>query len=252
MQEHLLTSQRKALLLARLGAEGRIVARGLAAELGVSEDTVRRDLRDLAAEGLLVRVHGGALPASPTHVPLEQRRGLAPDKKDRLGRAGAALIVPGQTVILDGGTTHLAMIRHIRPDLQATIVTHSPTIAAALEGFERLEVILIGGRLFRHSMVAVGAVAQEGFARVRADLCFLGVTGVHAEAGLTTGDFEEAQIKRCMVSRAAETVVLATPDKIGVMSPFQIAPVDALARLAVTDGGEIRGWLPDSVSLTRM
>jgi DeoR/GlpR family transcriptional regulator of sugar metabolism len=231
MQDHLLTSQRKALLLARLKAEGRIVARSMAAELGISEDTIRRDLRELAAEGLLTRVHGGALPASPTHVPLQDRRTIATADKDRLGIAGAALIEDGQTVILDGGTTHLAMIRHLRPDLRATIVTHSPTIAAALEPLEGLEVILIGGRLFRHSMVAVGAMALEGFGRISADLCFLGVTGVHPEAGLTTGDFEEAQIKRSMVSRAAETVVLATPDKLGVMSPFQIGPADLLSRL---------------------
>jgi len=249
MQDHLLTSQRKALLLNRLRAEGRIVAREMAAALGVSEDTLRRDLRELASAGLLTRVHGGALPASSTHVPLENRRGMATAEKDRLGRAGAALIEAGMTVIMDGGTTHLALIGHLRRDLKATVVTHSPTIAAALEPFPDLDVILIGGRLFRHSMVATGAVTQEGFGRISADLCFLGVTGVHQEAGLTTGDFEEAQIKRGMMSRAAEAVVLATPDKIGATSPFQIGPLDSLAMLITTGSAPAPDWVPEGVSV---
>jgi DeoR/GlpR family transcriptional regulator of sugar metabolism len=226
----MLTTERKALLLARLAAEGRLHATELAAELGISEDTIRRDLRDLAAEGRLLRVHGGALPASPTHLPLARRRDLRAEEKDRLGALAAPLIRPGMVAILDGGTTHLALIRHLPPDLAATVVTHSPTIAAALELFAALEVIVIGGRLMRHSMVALGPTAFEGFARLRADLCLLGVTGVHPEAGLTTGDHDEAQIKARMMASAAETVVLATADKLGTASPHQIAPL-AAARL---------------------
>jgi DeoR/GlpR family transcriptional regulator of sugar metabolism len=238
----LLTRQRKLMLLERLGSEGRLVARTLALELGLSEDTIRRDLRELAAEGLLTRVHGGALPASPTHRPLDDRRNMQAKAKDRLGAAAARLIQPGQTVIMDGGTTHLAMIRHLPHTLVATIITHSPTIAAALEPFPLIDVLMIGGRLFRHSMVAVGGAPIEQFGRVRADLCLLGVTGVHPEAGLTTGDFEEAQIKRCMITRAAETVVIATPDKIGTSSAFEVAPLDAIALLVVTDSPGVDGW----------
>ncbi|NUB44407.1 DeoR/GlpR transcriptional regulator [Fertoebacter nigrum] len=237
----MLTAQRKALLLDRLHAEGRLVARGLAEELGTSEDTIRRDLRELAAEGLLTRVHGGALPASPTHRPMRERSNMEVSAKQRLGVAGAALIRPGQTVILDGGTTHLALVQALPATLAATIITHSPTIAAALEPFARLEVIVIGGRLMRHSMVALGAATQAGFAAIRADMCILGVTGLHPEAGLTTGDHEEALIKRRMVQSAGETIVLATPDKIGAASAFQIAGLEE-ARIITT--GEPPDWLP--------
>ena len=114
----MLTTQRKAMLLDRLARDGRLVATDLAAELDVSEDTIRRDLRDLAAEGRLVRVHGGALPASPTHVPLARRREMQAPEKARLGRAGARLIRRGQVVIVDGGTTHLALIAALTPDLR--------------------------------------------------------------------------------------------------------------------------------------
>ncbi|MCA3444028.1 MAG: DeoR/GlpR transcriptional regulator [Rhodobacter sp.] len=227
----MLTAQRKAHLLSRLAETGRIIARDEAQAMSLSEDTIRRDLRDLAAEGKLLRVHGGALPLSPTHLPLADRRTLQPDAKERLAVTGAKLIRQGQTVILDGGTTHLALIRHLPRALFATIVTHSPVIAAALEPFAGIDVLLIGGRLFRHSMVAVGSIASEGFASLRADLCFVGVTGLHADMGLTTGDAEEATIKRRIMEQSGETIVLATPDKIGSTSPFRIAPLNRLSTL---------------------
>ena len=241
----MLTSQRKALLLARLQQDGRLVATLLAAELSVSEDTIRRDLRELAAEGLLLRVHGGALPASPTNLPLARRRDLQADAKGRLARAAARLVRPGMTVLIDGGTTTLALVAALPVDLRATVVTHSPGIAVAFEGHARVGVVLIGGRLFRHSMVACGPEAQAGFARVRADLCLLGVTGVHPETGLTTGDPDEAAIKRTMMAAAAETVLMVTPDKIGASGVWAIAPLERLGTLVTV--GARPDWLPPEV-----
>jgi DeoR/GlpR family transcriptional regulator of sugar metabolism len=242
----MLTAERKALLLDRLRRDGRLVATDLAAELAVSEDTIRRDLRELASEGRLTRVHGGALPASPTDIPLQRRTALQTDAKPRLARAAAGLIRSGQIVIMDGGTTHLALIAALPRDLKATIVTHSPGIAAALEPFGQIDVILIGGRLFRHSMVALGPATHDGYARLRADLCFLGVTGLHPETGLTTGDPEEAALKAALIRAAAETVVLATPDKIGASSPWTIAPLAAMTTLVGL--GERPGWLAEGTA----
>ena len=232
----MLTTQRKQLILERLRQSGQIVAKALSEELGISEDTVRRDLRELAAEGLLQRVHGGALPASAATGNLQVREQLAPEEKRALGRAGAALVQPGQVVILDGGTTSLQVVQHLPLHLQATVVTHSPTVAAALAAHTGIEVLVLGGRLFRHSMVNVGATVVEAAAQLRADLYLMGVTGVHAEAGLTTGDFEEAAVKRALHRRAAETVVLASSDKLGAASAFTVAPLQALASLVVPAG----------------
>lgn len=229
----MLTTQRKQLILQRVAQEGQIVAKALSDEWGISEDTVRRDLRELAAEGKLQRVHGGALPASAAVGDLRVRKELAPDEKRLLGRAGAAMVRPGQVVILDGGTTSLQVVQHLPLDLRATVVTHSPVVAAALAGHAHVEVLSLGGRLYRHSMVNVGASVVEAAERLRADLFLMGVTGVHAEAGLTTGDFEEATVKRALHRRAAETVVLASLDKLGAASPFTVAPLKELAALVV-------------------
>ena len=232
----MLTSQRKKLLLARLAAEGQLVAKALALELGTSEDTIRRDLRELAAEGLLQRVHGGALPASAAMGDLAVREQVSVADKVALGRFGASLIRPGQVVILDGGTTALQVAHHLAPGLRATIVTHSPPVAVALAQHAGIEILVLGGRLFRHSMVNVGAAVIDAASRLRADLFFLGVTGVHPDAGLSTGDAEEADVKRALHARAAETVVLASPEKLMAASPFVVAPLADASLLAVARG----------------
>ena len=130
----MLAAERRDLLMARLRRDGKLVARDLAAELGLSEDSVRWDLRELAAAGLCQRVYGGALPASPLVGTTHARRSeIALESKRRVAARAAELITPGTTVILDGDTTGLAVAEALRPDLVATIVTHSPTTAAALE-----------------------------------------------------------------------------------------------------------------------
>jgi DeoR/GlpR family transcriptional regulator of sugar metabolism len=230
----MLTRQRKQYILERLGREGQVVAKALSDELGMSEDTIRRDLRELAAEGHLQRVHGGALPASPAVVDLRQRQALSSDEKVELGRFAAAKVLPGQVVFLDGGTTTLQMARALPETLQATVVTHSPIIAAALVAHPRLEIVQIGGRVFKHSGVAVGSAALAAIRELRADTCFLGVTGLHPTHGLSTGDLEEAHIKRALIAASAETVVLLTLDKLGVASPYTIAPVRDVTTLLMT------------------
>lgn len=219
---HMLTTHRKQLLLTRLKSEGKLVAKELSAEFGVSEDTIRRDLREMAQEGLLQRVHGGALPASPAIVDFAGREEIRHEGKVAIGKLAASLIQPGQVVILDGGTTSREIARHLPPDLQVTIVTHSPTIAVELVEHKNAEVILLGGRLFKHSVVSVGAACFEAIGRIKADLFFMGVTGIHPQAGLTTGDYEEAAIKRALSVAAAETHILASAEKWNAASPYLV------------------------------
>jgi DeoR/GlpR family transcriptional regulator of sugar metabolism len=237
----MLTRERKAHILDVLRRDHRVIAKTLSQELGLSEDTIRRDLRELASEGLLQRVHGGALPASAAMADVSGRQHVSPEAKVAIGRAAARLVRSGQIVILDGGTTAVQVARHLAPNLEATIVTHSPSVAIELANHAGIEVELIGGRLFRHSMFAVGAVAAEAIARVRADIYFMGVTGVHLDLGLTTGNAEEAAIKRALSRQAAETVVLASREKLGAASPFLVAGLDEIDTIVV------EGDLPDDV-----
>lgn len=230
----MLTTQRKQLILTRLQAQGQVIAKELSQELGSSEDTIRRDLRELAAEGKLQRVHGGALPASLATGNTMARTGIAHEDKIALGKLGAGLIKPGQVVLLDGGTTALQLAQHLAPDLRATIVTHSPVIATALAMHAHIDIIMLGGKLFRHSMVNMGAQTVEAVSQLHVDLYVMGVTGVHPTSGLTTGDYEEAALKRAFHARAAETVVLASSEKLLTASAYAIAPLQALSALVIT------------------
>ena len=225
----MLTTHRKQQILSILKQTGQVIAKDVSLSMGVSEDTIRRDLRELAQEGLLQRVHGGALPASPAVADFAGRELLTPDGKVAIGRAAASMIQPGQVVILDGGTTARQVARHLPRELNATIVTHSPTIALELVNHQNIEVILIGGRLFKHSVVAVGAAAIEAIAHIHADTYFMGVTGIHPKTGLTTGDFEEAAVKRALSRAAAETIVLASSEKLNAASPYAVVSLDEIS-----------------------
>jgi DeoR/GlpR family transcriptional regulator of sugar metabolism len=238
--QSMLTSQRKRLILARLAKDGQIIAKELAAELGTSEDTIRRDLRELSRTGKLQRVHGGALPASAAVGDLQARELVSPQEKIALGKFGAAMIQSGQVVILDGGTTALQVARHLHPLLRATIVTHSPNVAVELANHAYVEIIVLGGRLFRHSMVNIGAAVIDSAARLRADIYFMGVTGAHPDAGLSTGDAEEAAVKRALLARAAETIVLASSEKLMAASPFVIAPLEEASLLVAPAATPLR------------
>lgn len=234
----MLTEQRHLAILDELQRSGRVLAREMAERLQVSEDTVRRDLRELSSRGVLQRVHGGALPVSPALANLAKRSDIATDEKQALGRQAASMVADGQLVFVDGGTSTLAMVRQLPATLRATVATHSPVIAAALIEHPGVEVLMLGGRLFKHSGVAVGAGVARAIQSLRVDCFFLGATGVQAGFGLSTGDAEEAQVKALLMASAAETVLMASSDKLGKVSPYRIAPLSALTTLIVTRGAD--------------
>ncbi|PZR51778.1 DeoR family transcriptional regulator [Xylanimonas oleitrophica] len=230
----MLAAERRDHLLETLRRDGKIVAKTVAADLGVSEDSIRRDLRELAAEGLCQRVYGGALPVSPALADYSGRQTVAVAGKQLVASAAVRLVSPGSTVILDGGTTALAVARSLPASLSCTVVTHSPTVAAALVEHPTVDVLILGGKLFKHSAVACGAATVEAAQQVSADVFFLGVTGIHPEAGLTTGDADEAAIKRVLAGQAAETYVLGSSEKIGAASPYRVVPLESVAGI-ITD-----------------
>ena len=231
----MLSTQRKQQILRLLAAENQVMSGELSQRFGVSEDSIRRDLRELAAEGLLQRVHGGALPVSAAIAPFETRKNVQVTSKQSIARKAVQLIQPGQVVIIDGGTTTAEMVRLLPRDLAFTAITHSPNIAVALADFPLIEVIMLGGQLYRHSLVAVGATVFEAIARINADLFFMGVTGVHKTAGLTTGNHEEAGVKRALAARAAETVVMVSKEKLNSASAFAIGEL-TIASTLIVDG----------------
>ncbi|MEO0487754.1 MAG: DeoR/GlpR family DNA-binding transcription regulator [Pseudomonadota bacterium] len=219
----MLTQDRHTHLLTLLRQDGSIVAKTVSQDLGVSEDTIRRDLRALAQAGQLKRVHGGAVPLAAANAPFDARTSIATPEKAAIGRVAAGLIEPGQTVFLDGGTTAVQVVAHLPPGLRATVITHSPNVAVALMAHEGVQVEIVGGRLLRHSVVTSGAATVAWLARYRPDLCLIGATGLHPGQGITTGESEEAEVKRAIIARSGAAMILASSEKLGAVAAFEIA-----------------------------
>lgn len=227
----MLTAERRQYILSVLQRDGKVVARQLSEELKLSEDTIRRDLRDLAADGLLLRVHGGALPSSPATANFAARQSQAPSAKNAIARAAAQLVRDGQVVLMDGGTTNIQVAQHLSPDLHTTIITNSPPLATTLIEHPHIEVILLGGRFFKHSAVTIGAATLEELHMVRADLYMLGVCSLHPDIGISTNNLEEAYLKRAMIACSAEVVALASPEKLNTAAPYIVGELRELSEI---------------------
>jgi len=250
----MLAHERHERLLARLAAEGTVRVGELAAELDVSEMTVRRDIRALADAGLVRRVHGGAAPARPTALEptFTAKTSHARAAKTAIARAAADLVGPGASVALSAGTTtHLCALElaaRARTDL--TVVTNSPPVAEAFGNApgERPEVVLTGGTL-TPSRALVGPLAVAALATLRVDVLLLGVHGLDADAGLTTPNLLEAETDRALVASAGRVVVVTDSSawgnvglgRFGGLDDVDVVVTDdalpAHARTALDDAG---------------
>src|SRR5579859_4817118 len=175
----MLKEERQQRILELVRREGKALASELSERLVVSEDTIRRDLRDLAEMGLLQRVHGGALLASPGTAPHRVRDKEHIQSKEAIARATLQLLRAGQVIIMDGGTSILQVARQMPRDLRVTIITNSVPVAQALNEHEKVEVILLGGKLYKDAQVTVGVETVEALRTFQADLCLLGVCSLH-------------------------------------------------------------------------
>ena len=228
--------ERRKFVLEILAEKGRLSTSELSSHFGVSEDSARRDLKELASEGLIQRVHGAALPVSPASQSFASRYKIAADVKNRLAKEAASTVAPGQVVLLDGGTTNLAIASQIPWSLSFTAITKSPQTAMALSNHNNAEVIIIGGVFDKKSQMTVGASVLDSVRQIKADICFFGVHGIDAEAGLTTTSYDEAAIKRAMIQAALETIAVATTDKIGTAAAYAVGPTKLLDLLIVERG----------------
>lgn len=209
--------QRHDLIVELARREGRVDVVKLSERLGVTPETVRRDLTSLEQRGLVRRVHGGALPVAQTeHEPsILQRLDRGTAEKQRIAERALLELPTEGSILLDSGTTTLAMARLWPDDAALTVVTNSIAIAAALIEHPRTEVHFIGGRLRKLTGAAVGHWTEEALRDVVLDTAFLGTNGFTVEWGLTTPDPDEAETKRAMVSAARRVIVLADASKAG-------------------------------------
>jgi len=229
----MLREERHYHILEQLRRAGKVQTQDLSRTLGVSEDTLRRDLRDLAAGGKLQRVHGGALPRSSLSGSFAERQEEAAAAKQSLAAVAARLLQDNQVILIDGGTTSLQVAHSLPRTLKATMITPSPAIALALLPFPQVEVLLLGGRVLKETETTVGIAAAEALHGVRADVCLLGVCSLHEEIGITVAGSEEALLKRLMIAQSGEVIAVAVADKLGTALPYVVGPANELTHLVV-------------------
>jgi DeoR/GlpR family transcriptional regulator of sugar metabolism len=244
--QNLLAEQRRALILDEVRRRGGVRVNELTRKLGVSDMTVRRDLDALARQGVLEKVHGGAVPVveASTHEPgFEAKSGLELSAKEDIARTAAALAVPGTAIALSGGTTTYALAHHLLEVPDLTVVTNSVRVADVFHGAQRSSgqrqgaatVVLTGG-VRTPSDSLVGPVADQAIAALHFDVLFLGVHGISLEAGLSTPNLAEAETNRRLVQSARRVVVVADHTKWGTVGLSSFASLDQVDTL-VTDAG---------------
>ena len=228
-----LPQERQRLILERLAQEGRVVAQELARQFGTSEDTIRRDLRELAAAGQCQRVYGGALPRSPATGSLNERVASQPEAKLALGQQLAKLLPAGSVVFVDAGSTNLAAVRALPEEISLTLITNAPMIAAEAAVYQGIELIVIGGAVDRASGAALGLHALHDVADLRPDLFLLGTCALDPVAGIAAFGFDDAEFKRALVARSQRVISAVSTDKLGTRAPFQVAPLEKIADLVL-------------------
>ncbi|CAM5767706.1 DeoR family transcriptional regulator [Labrys miyagiensis] len=232
----LIPAERQRLLLERIEQDGRIASAQAALDFGVSEDTIRRDMRELADAGLVDRVHGGALRKSKASHRFDRRVVTNESQKTQLAARALPFVAPDMVVLLDQSTSNLMLARQLPIDAGLTVITPSPDIAvAALDrGLTRL--MLIGGMIDPLSRSASGAGALEQVAGMKPDLCFLGACAVDLIDGVTAVDYEDTCLKRAMVAASRSVIALITADKLDTSSAYKVAPFSRLDHM-ITERG---------------
>jgi DeoR/GlpR family transcriptional regulator of sugar metabolism len=244
--QNLLAEQRRTLILDEVRRRGGVRVNELTRKLGVSDMTVRRDLDALARQGVLEKVHGGAVPVveASTHEPgFEAKSGLELTAKEDIARAAAELVAPGTAIALSGGTTTYALAHHLLDVPDLTVVTNSVRVADVFHSSQRAlgrrqgaaTVVLTGG-VRTPSDSLVGPVADQAIAALHFDMLFLGVHGISAEAGLSTPNLAEAETNRRLVQSARRVVVIADHTKWGTVGLSSFATLEQVDTL-VTDSG---------------
>lgn len=210
-------------ILGALADRGTVSTADLADQLGVSVDTVRRDLLELENAGVLRRVHGGAVRPAPGKRRFVDRAQEDTGGKAVVGAPAARLVASGQVVAIGGGTTALELAQRLPSELSATVVTTSPDVALALRDLDGVDVIVLGGRLDRTSQTLVGPETIAQINTLRPDALIVGACSIHHELGLTMRERDEAQVMRALAERARKVVVLATGEKLGTAAPYVVS-----------------------------
>jgi DeoR/GlpR family transcriptional regulator of sugar metabolism len=224
--QSMLKRERQDYILRQINLHNKVLSADLCSRLSVSEDTIRRDLHELAHEGKVLKVHGGALSNSLYQDTLGEV--YAREDKAAIAAKAATLFQEDMCILVGGGTTIRELLRRIPKNLRLTFLTVNVASATELLNHTSYDVILLGGKVSRHTRFCTGGETIMSLASVRADLCVLGTNAIDTEMGISDSDYESVQIKKAMIKASERVAVLSISEKMGSVERFHISPISGL------------------------
>jgi DeoR/GlpR family transcriptional regulator of sugar metabolism len=224
----MLKQERQAYILHQVNLHNQVLSANLSTDLSVSEDTVRRDLQELADGGKIIKVHGGALSLSFNDFHAPSRNVYAHAQKKLIARKAIPLIQQDMFVTTTGGTTLIELAKALPASLKATFISGSIPVIMEYTYHPNIDVIVIGDKVSKNSKITVGGDAITKIRQIKSDLCFLGVNAIDAEHGITDNDWDVVQVKRAMIESAQKVVCLSIAEKINTCQPFHVFPAEEI------------------------
>ncbi|MFV0605419.1 MAG: DeoR/GlpR family DNA-binding transcription regulator [Niabella sp.] len=221
----MLKKERQAFILHRLNLHNKVLSMDLCQEIGVSEDTIRRDLQELSKAGRLIKVHGGALSMAFNEVQFAPVNVYSQTQKTIIAQKAIQLLKNNMYVLTSGGTTILELIRNLPVELKATFMTGSIPVVNACMAHPNIDVVVVGDKLSKDSKITVGGDAIEQISRINADLCFLGTNAIDVIHGITDNDREVVRVKKAMVETSTVVACMTIAEKLETYQPVQVCPL---------------------------
>lgn len=221
----MLKKERQAYIIQQINIHNKVLSSDLCTQLDVSEDTIRRDLQELAEEGKLMKVHGGAL-AKSFHFTIESKNVYSLSEKQIIAHKAIELIKDGMLIVISGGTTMRELVKMLPPQLNVTFVTANIPIALELLEHPNAEIIFLGNKLLKSAQMAVGAEVVQRLGQIRADLCLLGTNSIDIKYGITDLEWEIIEVKKAMIACSQKVVSLAISEKLNTTQHLQVCPLN--------------------------
>ena len=223
----MLKKERQEFILHQLDLHNKILCADLSNKMGVSDDTIRRDLQELAQEDKLIKVHGGALSKS-FHTAFDRKIVYNLEDKHIIAQKTAALVQSGMYILTSGGTSILEFAKSLDPNLNATFFTCSLNAAIEFAHHPSIEVVMIGDKVSKDSMLTTGASAVQTIESIQADLCILGINSLDTQFGLSENDWEVVQIKKAMIKASKKTICIGISEKLNSQQKIKVANLDEI------------------------
>lgn len=230
----MLKEERQALILREVNVHNKVLLTDLSQKFDVSEDTIRRDLQELANSSKIIKVRGGALSKSYSAFSYHEQDIYAYKEKITIARKAVSLLQDGMLVLISGGSTNLEIARLIPPDLKVTFLTISLSTAMQLLEHPSSETIFLGGQLSKSAKITVGGEVIGKLLEVRPDICFMGTNGIDASAGITESDWEVVTVKKAMMQASSKVVLGSISEKLNTVQKIKVCDINQV-NLLITE-----------------